>query len=62
LNSGPIEAQLNDHKLKQAQKWSSRIRELQTQDLARKRQTTNEKAEKNSTLPLTFSMQALPLR
>jgi hypothetical protein len=31
------------------------------QELARKRQTTNEKAKKNSTLSLTFSMQALPL-
>jgi hypothetical protein len=33
-----------------------------TQELARKWQTTDEKAKKNSTLPLTFSMQALPLR
>jgi hypothetical protein len=32
------------------------------QELARKRQMTNEKAKKNSTLPLTFSMQALSLR
>jgi hypothetical protein len=31
-----------------------------TQELARKRQTTNENAKKNSPLHLTFSMQALP--
>jgi hypothetical protein len=47
--------------LRQAQKWSFRIREPQNQELARKRQRTNEKLKKNSTLPLTFSMQALPL-
>jgi hypothetical protein len=33
-----------------------------TQELARKGQTTDEKVKKNSTLPLTLSMQALPLR
>jgi hypothetical protein len=33
-----------------------------TQELARKWQTTDEKVKKNSTLPLTLSMQALPLR
>jgi hypothetical protein len=31
-----------------------------TSKLVRKRQTTNEKAKKNTTLSLTFSMQALP--
>jgi hypothetical protein len=46
---------------RQAQKWSSIIREPQNQELLRKQEPTNEKAKKNSTTTITFSMQALPL-
>jgi hypothetical protein len=52
---------VNDPRTKEKlEKGQSRREYRKTQELARKRQTTNEKAKKNSTLPLTFSMQALP--
>jgi hypothetical protein len=47
-------------KQRQAQKWSSRKKKPQNSRIGKK--TTNEKAKKNSTLPLIFSMKALPLR
>jgi hypothetical protein len=54
---------VNDPRTKdKVEKGPSRSEHHKTQELARKRQTTNEKAKKNSTLPLTFSIQALPLR
>jgi hypothetical protein len=45
---------------RQAQKWSSRIREPQNQELARKRQTTNEKAKKKSTPHNFFNASSPP--
>jgi hypothetical protein len=49
-------------KKKTSSKKGNLVREnRKTQELARKRQMISEKAKETSTLPLTFSMQTLPL-